>query len=152
MKALVALACGTALAYAGTVAPAVAQTPAGLDKLSHILVLYLENRSFDNLFGEFPGASGLANAGETAIQRDRDGQPYEMLPNVEKPFNVAKNPPELRDIPALDNLPNKPFAIDDVRPGVTSAERDGTSVFLCPVVELDCTRVAFSETDVRLAE
>jgi phospholipase C len=121
MKALAVVACGTALACAGTVAPAVAQTPAGLDKLSHILVLYLENRSFDNLFGEFPDANGLANAGETAIQLDRDGKPYETLPSVEKPFNVAKNSPELRDIPVLDNLPNKPFAINGVQPGVTSA-------------------------------
>ena len=50
MKTPAALACGIALAYAGVAAPATAQTPAGLDKLSHILVLYLENRSFDNLF------------------------------------------------------------------------------------------------------
>ena len=37
----------------------------------------MENRSFDNLFGEFPGANGLAQAGEAAIQRDRDGKPFD---------------------------------------------------------------------------
>ena len=35
----------------------------GLGRLKHIVVIYLENRSFDNLYGEFPGANGLANAG-----------------------------------------------------------------------------------------
>jgi phospholipase C len=112
---------GGTLIAAAMLSPAHAQTPAGIDKLSHILVLYLENRSFDNLFGEFPGADGLANARETAIQRDRDGKPYATLPNVEKPFNIPRNPAEIRDIPVLDNLPNKPFAIEGIRPGVTTA-------------------------------
>jgi phospholipase C len=84
-------------------------------------VLYLENRSFDNMFGEFPGANGIVGAGENALQRDRDGKPYTTLPAVEKPFNIAKNLPELRDLPALDNLPNRPFAIEGIRPGVTVA-------------------------------
>jgi len=103
------------------IVPAHAQAPAGVDKLSHILVLYLENRSFDNLFGEFPGANGLANAGDSATQRDRDGKPYAALPNVEKPFNIPRNPPEIRDIPVLDNLPNKPFPIEGIRPGITTS-------------------------------
>src|SRR5919112_2488831 len=51
-------------------AHAQAQGPQGVDRLSHIVVLYMENRSFDNVFGEFPGANGLANAGEAAIQKD----------------------------------------------------------------------------------
>jgi phospholipase C len=101
--------------------PASAQSPQGLEKLSHILVLYLENRSFDNMFGEFPGANGIANAGDAAIQRDREGKPFTTLPVVDKPFNIAKNPPELRDIAGLADLPNKPFAIDGIRPGVTTA-------------------------------
>src|SRR4051812_12330475 len=110
-----------ALIAAAMSSPAQTQQPAGIDKLSHILVLYLENRSFDNLFGEFPGANGLARAGQAAVQRDRDGKPYATLPNVEKPFNIPRNPPEIRDIPVLDNLPNKPFAIEGIRPGVTTA-------------------------------
>src|SRR4051812_9310310 len=43
-----ALAAGLAVAAGGA---ARAQAPQGLDKLSHILVLYMENRSFDNVFG-----------------------------------------------------------------------------------------------------
>ena len=40
--------------------------PAGNDPLAqigHIVVIFEENRSFDNFFGRFPGANGLANAG-----------------------------------------------------------------------------------------
>ncbi|HET8705479.1 MAG TPA: alkaline phosphatase family protein, partial [Pseudomonadales bacterium] len=35
-----------------------------LKKIDHIVVIVEENRSFDSLFGYFPGANGLANAGE----------------------------------------------------------------------------------------
>jgi hypothetical protein len=35
---------------------------------------------------------------------------------------------------------------------VTSGEARGTTVYLCPVADRSCTPVAFSETDVRLAE
>jgi transposase len=52
--------------------PAAAQ-PADTDpltKIGHIVVIFEENRSFDNFFGKFPGANGLANANEAAIQID----------------------------------------------------------------------------------
>ncbi len=60
--------------------PAMAETaartpPPGLSRLEHIVVIYLENHSFDNLFGKFPGADGLAKAGRRAVQVDKDGQP-----------------------------------------------------------------------------
>ena len=31
---------------------------ASLSSINHVVVLYLENHSFDNLYGEFPGANG----------------------------------------------------------------------------------------------
>src|SRR2546429_5616463 len=34
-----------------------------LDKLDNIVVIYLENHSFDNLYAEFAAANGLAIAG-----------------------------------------------------------------------------------------
>jgi phospholipase C len=37
---------------------------AGLEQIDHLIVIYLENHSFDNLYGLFPGAEGLANARE----------------------------------------------------------------------------------------
>jgi phospholipase C len=121
LRSSVRLAFAAVLTLSGQAALAQTPAPQGLDKLTHILVLYLENRSFDNLFGEFPGANGIANAGEAAVQRDKDGQPYTVLPTVEKPFDIARNPKEIRDIPPIEGLPNKPFVIEGIRPGVTPA-------------------------------
>jgi phospholipase C len=82
--------------------------PAQALKLDHIVVIYLENRSFDNLFGLYPGADGIANAAETATQVDADGKPYATLPPV---MDTAKNPP-VPDARFPANLPNQPFLID----------------------------------------
>src|SRR5437763_820014 len=48
----VALTLGLALAPAQT--PSASQ-PKGIEKIEHIVVVYLENHSFDDLFGRFPG-------------------------------------------------------------------------------------------------
>jgi phospholipase C len=96
------------------------QPPQWFDRISHILVIYLENRSFDNMFGEFPGANGLARAGGRATQTDRDGRAYQTLPPSERPFNIEHNPPQVRAIEALVGLPNRPFPIDGVLPGITA--------------------------------
>src|SRR5215217_455981 len=119
MRLQVWLACGAALIGAALAPQVLAETPRGLDRLSHILVLYMENRSFDNIFGAFPGANGIAQAGEAAVQRDREGKPYAVLPVAKGPFDIPQNPPEVRAIPSLDNLPNQPFRTVSVRPGVT---------------------------------
>lgn len=79
--------------------PLTARTAPGLDKLHHIVVIYLENHSFDNLYGEFPGANGLSSAGDRARQVDRSGKPYTLLPR-----------PPGKAFPA--NLPNAPFSIE----------------------------------------
>ena len=49
--------------------------PPSLGDVEHIIVIYLENHSFDNLFGFFPDADGIATAGATKIQVDADGKP-----------------------------------------------------------------------------
>ena len=74
------------------------QTISGLGKVNHVVVIYLENHSFDNLFGEFPGANGFANG--TIKQTDSSGNPYAVLPPIP---NAAAFP---------NNLPNAPFNID----------------------------------------
>ena len=43
-----------------------------LAQIDTIVVLYAENRSFDTLYGNFPGANGLKQA-RPLPQRDRDG-------------------------------------------------------------------------------
>src|SRR5690349_11574597 len=54
---------------------------AKLGKINHFVVIYLENHSFDNLYGQFEGAEGLANAKpENRIQVDEKAVPYDKLP------------------------------------------------------------------------
>jgi acid phosphatase len=55
------------------VAETSAQAPPGLDKLKHILVIYLENHSFDSLFGEFEGANGIDSPGGKVKQQKVQG-------------------------------------------------------------------------------
>jgi acid phosphatase len=48
-----------------------------------VVVIYAENRSFDNLYGTFPGADGLASASKrSVVQLDRDGKPMRGLPAI----------------------------------------------------------------------
>ncbi|HZA91049.1 MAG TPA: alkaline phosphatase family protein [Gemmatimonadales bacterium] len=97
-----------------------ARAASDLNRISHIVVLYLENHSYDNLLGAFPGANGLARAGDATLQRDRAGAPYQILPNVKGPFDVDGVPADVRAI-TLGPLPNQPFAIDGIDPRVTLA-------------------------------
>src|SRR3569623_471815 len=56
-----------------------AQAQDTLSKIRTIVVIYAENRSFDHLYGLFPGANGVANAtAEQKTQIDHDGStlPY----------------------------------------------------------------------------
>src|SRR5216110_3346587 len=78
---------------------------AALEKIQHIVVIYAENRSFDNLYGLFPGADGIANATpEQYTQLDFDGKPLPYLPPVWKGKDADPAYPK--------DLPNKPFRID----------------------------------------
>jgi phospholipase C len=104
-------------------APSLAQEPprpiAGLDRINHIIVIYLENRSFDQLYGLFPGADGIANVGAAAaFQVDRDGRPYDKLPPV---LNTNIRPPQVDGRFPVD-LPNKPFRAE---PYVTLSQVTG---------------------------
>ena len=76
------LAAGLAAAAFLAVPAAVQAAPAGLDKINHIVVVYLENRSFDNMFGNFPGANGLEQAKAAPVQVDKMGKPYTVLPPI----------------------------------------------------------------------
>jgi phospholipase C len=95
---------GLAFAHGVRAEDAVA-TKAGFEKIKHIFVLFLENRSFDNLYALFPGAEGIAQAANAAPQVDLDGKVYEFLPPV---VDTSKNPP-VADSRFPANLPNKPF-------------------------------------------
>lgn len=73
--------------------------PAGLQKVNHVVVILLENWSFDSLYAEFKNADGLTGALAAPPQIDpTTGQPYVTLPQTES------------HLPS--NLPNMPFALD----------------------------------------
>lgn len=55
----------------------------GIDRIGHLIVIYQENWSFDSLFGTFPRADGIANAGDTVKQVKKDGTPYATLPQTD---------------------------------------------------------------------
>lgn len=96
---LAILSCIAALAAQ----PAAAAPPPaeGLNRIRHIVVIYLENHSFDSLYGLFPGANGIAQAPpQTSMQSDLDGRLYETLPPV---ANATA--------PFPKDLPNDPFDI-----------------------------------------
>ena len=73
----------------------------GIGQINHIVVIYMENHSFDNLYGTFSGANGIANAKKgNFVQVDKEGKPYTFLPEI----------PRNNSFPT--NLPNQLFNID----------------------------------------
>ncbi|MDF1480581.1 acid phosphatase [Extensimonas sp. H3M7-6] len=89
-------------------------TPAA--QIDTVVVIYAENRSFDNLFGLFPGANGIANALKdpaSYTQLDRDGvTPLATLPAV---WNAPSA--NAAAWAFVSSLPNKPFQINAAQPG-----------------------------------
>ena len=86
-------------------------TPTGdrLSRIENVVVIYAENRSFDHLYGLFPGADGIANAtAEQKTQLDHDGKPLPHLPATYDPVRRG----EMREDLPTDGLPNGPFRID----------------------------------------
>jgi phospholipase C len=77
----------------------------GIKQINHVGIVYMENHSFDNLYGEFKGANGIENARKgNFIQVDENGQPYKYLPEI----------PRNNSFPT--NLPNELFNIDQYVP------------------------------------
>ncbi len=90
---------------AGCTTQAAAPDRESLAKVEYIVVIYAENHSFDNLYGLFPGANGVAQAtAEQKLQLDHDGKPLPHLPPV---YTQGKPDPRFPR-----NLPNGPFRID----------------------------------------
>jgi phospholipase C len=78
-----------------------AAPPSGsLTEIQHIVVIYLENHSFDSLLGSWPGAEGLANA--NVPQVDPTGTPYVTLPQY------GPTPASVSSL-AGSSIPNGPF-------------------------------------------
>ena len=101
-----------------------ATAPGSLDAklkehVKNVVVIYLENRSFNNLFANFPGTQSPLSAvtPEAAAQRDRNGSVLPTLPKV-----WGGMVPNAQDIGGkkyqlteeqIKGLPNAPFKLSD---------------------------------------
>ena len=64
------------------------QPDPSLRGIKHIVVIYQENWSFDSLYGLFPGANGLAQAGPASLnQTDRFDKP--LSAQIGQPFSLV---------------------------------------------------------------
>jgi acid phosphatase len=101
------------LAAAGIVGWAGQVNSAGIQDIATLVVIYAENRSFDNLYGSFPDANGLAQATPAAYtQLDRDGSVLKELPPIWDGLTAKGVVPAVTQA-MTEHLPNAPFAIDD---------------------------------------
>ncbi len=88
-------------------------------KLATIVVIYAENRAFDSLYGNFPGADGLGEVVDAegrplpkyAPQRDRDGSPLPVLPPTWGGVTAGGYVPVVTQAQSA-GLPNAPFSIE----------------------------------------
>jgi len=104
-----ALSTALALAACATTSPATS----AMKSIDTVVVIYAENRSFDNLYGNYPNADGLANASAVSQrQLDVDGQPLSELPPVWGGLTAKGVKPAITEAMTA-HMPNGPFAIDD---------------------------------------
>jgi phospholipase C len=100
-----------ALLACAALATIAAQSTPDLSAIDTIVVIYLENHSFDAVYGTFPGADGLAAAKATP-QVDRDGSTMKELPPIWRGLTLPNATPAVTEADTA-HLPNAPFAIDD---------------------------------------
>lgn len=113
MRTVHATLVASLLAGTGLAAASQGAAAAGLDKIRTVVVIYAENRSFDNLYGFYPGANGLRGLKPVQYQqRDLDGSLMATLPptwgGVTAKETSVKVPQD-----KTAGLPNRPFSIDD---------------------------------------
>ncbi len=94
-----------------------------LDRIDNVVVIYAENRSFNNLFANFPGATGVPAVGSGkkktvgyAPQRDRDGSVLPKLPPAWGGLTAAGQPVTVTQAQTTNVWPNAPFQIDSPAP------------------------------------
>ncbi len=88
-------------------------------KVHNIVVIYAENRAFDNLYGNFPGAHGLRGVIDEdghprrgyLPQKDRDGSVLATLPPTWGGVTAAGVTPVVTQAQSTD-LPNAPFSVE----------------------------------------
>ncbi|HYT11235.1 MAG TPA: acid phosphatase [Candidatus Nitrosopolaris sp.] len=129
----------------------------GLAGINHLVVIYDENHSFDNLYGLFPGANGISRASDTATtQVDlATGQPYTCLPQTDshligtclpdQPFDITNYVPadqKTRDL--VHRYYQEQVQIDGGRMDrfVTVSDAKGLSIGYYPTDQLPVAKEA----------
>src|SRR5215218_8581562 len=98
--------------------PAYGAGKGGLSRINHIVVIYQENHSLDNLYGRWEGVNGLRNAPRAkTIQIDQAGVPYDGL--LQNDVNLTSPPLSVRCTGTTptgtafsSHFFNRPFTID----------------------------------------
>ncbi len=130
-------ACGSDGTSTTPVTPPVATLDTALQsKVQNIVVIYAENRSFDNLFGNFPGANGLstvvdANGVPTSAyipQKDRDGTT--VLATLPQTWGGVTAPGSSVVVTQAQSagLANAPFSIETAFKASANATLDQSTV------------------------
>ena len=90
----------TVFSVPGVASSAVGEFPSGLrQKIKYVIIIYPENRSFDSLFGHFPGVNGLKEAAKkNYVQTQPNGAPFATLPQ-----------PNTNGIPGISTGPDSRF-------------------------------------------
>jgi acid phosphatase len=117
--AVVAALCALSVAVIAASSSTGATSP--LSKVKHIVVIYEENHSFDNLYGGWEGVNGLANADVAhTTQVDQKGVPYTCL--KQNDVNLAALPATCTDTAhgISSAFTNKWFAIDPLIPATAT--------------------------------
>jgi acid phosphatase len=88
-----------------------------LNRIDHIVVIYEENHSFDNLYGGWEGVRGLGSADANHTKQVRqDGSQYACL--MQNEVNLTSPPltATCNDTSFSSHFTNDPFTIDDFIP------------------------------------
>ena len=103
--------------------------------IDNIVVIYAENRSFDSLFGHFPGANGLSAVMDSSgkptsgyiAQVDRDGSALSTLPPVWGGVTAGGITPAVTQAQSA-GLANQPFSVETAFQTSANATLDLTTV------------------------
>jgi phospholipase C len=122
-----------ATAAAGAASASAYTIPAAIRSAAHVVVIYQENHSFDNLYGGWEGVNGLRAADPAqTTQVSQAGTPYDCL--LQNDVNLTSPSPlpstcsdSTTGTTFQSAFTNGPFAIDDyIKPTDTTCPAPGT--------------------------
>src|SRR6266702_525754 len=116
-RRLLVFAAAIALAAIVSSAAAGSRGDDQLTKINHVVVIYEENHSFDNLYGGWEGVNGRASADAAhTLQIGQGGVPYTCLLQNDVNLTSPPLPADCTDTttatPFTSHFTNNPFQID----------------------------------------